>query len=78
MFIINISYFREFPRKGHLNILKLVCGYLFVTIDEEIVFRIYTPEYSSIPDIKFYWTRTVYGEVNSNIPSNIHNKGVNQ
>ena len=68
---MTLSSFRVAPREGHLERVKRVYGYLVRFKEAVIRVRCGTPDYSDLPDPKYDWARTVYGEVVELIPPDI-------
>lgn len=66
-----LSSFRVAPRTGHLDRAKRVYGYLHHAPHGAIRFRTGEPDYSSLPDQDFDWCRSVYGDVQEQIPLDI-------
>ena len=69
--VTTMSRFRVAPRKGHLERLKRIFGYVMATKHAAIRVRTDIPNYSQYPDQDFDWTRTVYGKVTEQIPDDI-------
>jgi hypothetical protein len=65
---MTMSRFRVAPRKGHLERLKRIYGYLKKFASAAIRIRTDQPELSSLPDQNFEWCHTVYGNVEELIP----------
>ena len=66
--ISTMARFRAAPRKGHLERLKRICGYIFRTKHYAIRFRPDKPDYTFIPNIEYEWEKSVYGEVKEITP----------
>jgi hypothetical protein len=68
--VMTMSGFRTARRKGHLERLKRIYGYLSKMRNAK--FRICTgePDYSGLPTQDFDWARSAYGEVKESIPEN--------
>ena len=47
---MSLSSFRVAPRRGHLNRLKCICGYLKNMKIFKLCFCTYHPDYSGIPE----------------------------
>ena len=58
--VMSLSRFRAQPRKGHLDRAKRIVGYLLFLPDGAIRFRTGEPDFSSLKDQEYDWTRTVY------------------
>ena len=67
--VMTLSGFRVAPRKGHLDRVKRVYGYLSKMRHATIRIRTEEPNYSDIPDVQYDWARTVYGEVKEMLPT---------
>ena len=66
-----MSRFRAAPRKGHLDRLKRIYGYLKKFSSAAIRVRIDEPDFSGLPNQDFDWCHTVYGKVEELIPNDI-------
>jgi hypothetical protein len=66
--IITMSRFRAAPRKGHLNRLKRIYGYIKETRDGGIRIRTEIPDLSAYPENNHDWARSIYGQVKEEIP----------
>jgi hypothetical protein len=53
--IMTISAFRSAPRKGHLDQVKRICGYLSNMRHSAIRIRTEEPDYSDIPRMEYDW-----------------------
>ena len=69
--VMSLSRFRAQPRKGHLDRAKRIVGYLLFLPDGAIRFRIGEPDFSSLKDQEYDWTRTVYSGACEQIPHEI-------
>ena len=69
--VMSLSRFRAQPRKGHLDRAKRNVGYLLFLHDGAIRFRIGEPDFSSLKDQEYDWTRTVYSGACEQIPHDI-------
>ena len=67
--VMSMSSFRAAPRRGHLDRLKRIYGYLAKMKHATIRIRTDEPDLSSVPECKFDWERTVYGDVSELIPT---------
>ena len=63
--------FRAQPRKGHLDRAKRIVGYLLFLSDGAIRFRTGEPDFSSLKDQEYDWTRSVYSGAGEQIPHDI-------
>ena len=68
--VMSMSSFRVAPRRGHLERLKRVCGYLAKMQHGMIRVRTDMPDFSALPITKEDWSRSVYGDVKEEIPKN--------
>ena len=69
--VMSLSRFRAQPRKGHLDRAKRIVGYLLFLHDGAIRFRTGEPDFSSLKDQEYDWTRTVYSGACEQIPHDI-------
>ena len=69
--VMSLSRFRAPPRKGHLDRTKRVVGYLLFLPDGAIRFRAGEPDFSSLNDQEYDWTRSVYSGACEQIPHDI-------
>ena len=67
----SLSRFRAPPRKGHLDRTKRIVGYLLFLPDGAIRFRTGEPDFSSLNDQEYDWTRSVYSGACEQIPHDI-------
>jgi hypothetical protein len=67
--VMTLSAFRCAPRKGHMERVKRVFGYLAKMRHGIIRIRTQEPDYSDLPDLDFDWARSVYGEPKEIIPN---------
>ena len=68
--VMTMSGFRVAPRKGHLDRLKRIYGYLSKMRHAGIPIRTDEPDYSDLPDLEHDWSRSVYGEISEILPHN--------
>ena len=66
--VMTMSSFRAAPRKGHLERVKRIYGYLAKFKDSTIRIRTEEPDYSDLPDPEYSWAYTVYGDSKEMIP----------
>jgi len=59
--VMTMSGFREAPRRGHLERVKRIYGYLSKMQDGIIRVRTDEPDYSDVPDFDYDWT-DIYGD----------------
>ena len=69
--VMSLSRFRSQSRKGHLDRAKRIVGYLLFLPDGAIRFRTGEPDFSSLRDQEYDWTRTVYSGACEQIPHDI-------
>ena len=69
--VMSLSRFRAQPRKGHLDSAKRIVGYLLFLPDGAIRFRTGEPDFSSLKDQEYDWTRSVYSGACEQIPHDI-------
>ena len=69
--VMTLSGFRVAPRKGHLDQVKRVYGYLSKLRHSAVRIRIEQPDYSDIPDNQYDWQYSVYGNVEEITPKDI-------
>ena len=69
--VMSLSRFRAQPRKGHLDRAKRIVGYLLFLPDGAIRFKTGEPDFSSLRDQEYDWTRTVYSGACEQIPHDI-------
>jgi hypothetical protein len=66
--VMTLSGFRVAPRRGHLERVKRVYGYLSKMRHAAIRIRTGEPDYSDLPDPQYDWSRTVYGTLEEDKP----------
>ena len=69
--VMSLSRFRAQPRKGHLDRSKRIVGYLLFLPDGAIRFRTGEPDFSSLNDQEYDWTRSVYSGACEQTPHDI-------
>ena len=69
--VMSLSRFRAQPRKGHLDRAKRIVGYLLFLPDGAIRFSTGDPDFSSLKDQEYDWTRSVYSGACELIPHDI-------
>ena len=69
--VMSLSRFRAQPRKGHHDRAKRIVGYLLFLSDGAIRFRTGEPDFSSLDDQEYDWTRSVYSGACEQIPHDI-------
>src|SRR5512133_1537243 len=65
--VMTMSSFRAAPRRGHLDRVCLICGYLAKMKHATLKFRTHQPDYSDVPDCPYDW-KHIYGNVSEIIP----------
>ena len=65
---MTMSRFRSAPRKGHLDRLKRIYGYLKKFSSAAIRIRVNEPDLNDLPDQDFDWCYSVYGDVQELLP----------
>ena len=68
--VMTLSGFRAEPRIGHLDRAKRVCGYLSKMKHSAIRVRTEEPDFSDLPDVHYDWEKSVYGDVEEQLPTN--------
>jgi hypothetical protein len=66
--IMMMSAFRSAPRKGHLDRVKRICGYLSKMRHSAIRICTEEPDYSDIPRTEYDWEFSVYRGAKEEIP----------
>ena len=69
--VMTMSSFRVAPREGHLERLRRICGYLYKMKNGFIRIRTEEPDYSDLPDAQYDWAKTVYGDVEEQVPEDV-------
>ena len=69
--VMSLSMFRAQPRKGSPDREKRIVGYLLFLPDGTIRFRTGEPDFSSLKDQEYDWTRSVYSGACEQIPHDI-------
>ena len=57
--VTTMSRFRSAPRKGHLERLQRIYGYVLKTKHYSTRYRTEEPDYTYLPDMKYDWSYTV-------------------
>ena len=76
--VTTMSRFRSAPRKGHLERLQRVYGYVLKNKHYSTRYRTEEPDYIYLPDMKHDWSYTVYGNIQEVIPMTVLNHSENQ
>lgn len=66
--VMTLSGFRAAPRKGHMDRVKRIYGYLAKMRHAKIRIRTDEPDYSDLPDFDYDWAKSVYGELSEVLP----------
>lgn len=66
--VMTMSSFRAAPRQGHLERVKKIFGYISKMRHGAIRIRTDEPDYSDLPHFEQDWARSVYGDVEEEIP----------
>jgi len=66
--VITMSSYRTAPRKGHLERVKRICGYLSKMKHATLKFRTHQPDYSDVPAKAYDWGH-IYGNVSELLPN---------
>jgi hypothetical protein len=66
--VMTLSGFRAVPRRGHLDRAKRVCGYLSRMKHAVIRFSTGEPDYTDLPEQKYDWSYSIYGNVKEQLP----------
>ena len=66
--VMTLSSFCVAPRRGHLERIKRIYGYLSKMKHAVIRVRVEEPDYSELPTPEFSWDKSVYGNVREIIP----------
>ena len=69
--VMSLSSFRAQTRKGLLDRAKRIVGYLLFLPDGAVRFRTGEPDFSSLKDQEYDWTRSVYSGACEQIPHDI-------
>ena len=68
--VTTMSRFRSAPRKGHIERLQRIYGYVLKTKHYSTRYRTEESDYSYLHNMKHEWSYTVYGNVQEIIPDN--------
>ena len=66
--VMTLSSFRVAPRRGHLDRIKRIYGYIAKMKHAVIRIRTEEPDYSDLPKVEFDWEKSVYVNVSELIP----------
>jgi hypothetical protein len=67
--VMTLSRFRAAPRRGHLERVKRIHGYLSKMRHGIIRIRTEEPDFSSIPEVQYDWEYTAYGGASEELPT---------
>ena len=67
--VMSLSSFRAMPRRGHMDRVKRIYGYLSKMREAVIRVRTDKPDYSGLADQEFDWEKSVYGNVSVILPT---------
>ena len=66
--VMTMSGFRANPRRGHLDRVRRICGYLGKLRDSAIRIRTEEPDYSALPEKTYDWATSVYAGAEEEFP----------
>jgi hypothetical protein len=66
--VMTLSRFRAAPRRGHMDRVQRIYGYLAKMPEAIIRIRTEEPDYSHIPKKEYDWSHTAYGDAKEEIP----------
>ena len=66
--VMTLSGFRAAPRRGHMDRVRRIYGYLAKMRHAAIRIRTEEPDFSELPNFEFDWSKSVYGELHEQIP----------
>ena len=66
--VMTLSGFRITPRRGHLDRVKRVYGYLAKMRHAALRVRTDEPDYSDLPNLEYDWEQTIYGKLVEELP----------
>jgi hypothetical protein len=67
--VMTMSSFRAMPRRGHLDRVKRICGYLSKMRYAKLRIRVNEPDYSDLPTGQYDWESSVYGQLHEMLPN---------
>ena len=76
--VTTMSRFRSASRKGQLERLQRVYGYVLKTKHYSSRYRTEATDYTYLPDMKHDWSYTVYSNIHEIIPMTVLNHFENQ
>jgi hypothetical protein len=68
---MSMSRWQVAPRKGHLERLKRMHGYLKYKNDGRIRFRVEEPDMSEVEEENYSWAQSIYGDCEEGIPDDM-------
>jgi hypothetical protein len=66
--VMTLSSFQAAPRRGHMDRVHRIFGYLAKMKHGTIRIRTDEPDFSELPDFEYDWSKSVYGELQEQIP----------
>jgi len=66
--VMTMSGFRAAPRRGHLDRVRRICGYISKMKHGMLKFRVHEPDYSDLPEKDYDWFH-IYGDVTELLPT---------
>ena len=66
--VMGLSSFRAAPRRGHMQRLCRICGYIYKFKNAAIRIRVDEPDMSDVPETEYDWSHSVYGDVKEQVP----------
>ena len=69
--VTTMSRFRSAPRKGHLEKLQRIYGYVLKTKHYSTRYRTEEPDYTYLPNMKYDWSYTVYAIFKKSSPTTV-------
>jgi hypothetical protein len=67
---MTMSSYRIAPRVGHLERAKRIVGYLAKMKHATIRVLVEQPDYSNLPETRYEWATSVYGNIKEELPDN--------
>ena len=68
--VMTMSSYRIAPRSGHLERVKRIVGYLSKMKHATIRVLVEQPDYSNLPETRYEWASSVYGDIKEELPDN--------
>ena len=69
--VMTLSGFRVAPRRGHLDRVKRMYGYLSKMRHAAIRIRTEEPDFSDMSEFEYDWEKSVYGNVTESVPQDV-------